>query len=117
MQCVNCGGAMNGDGYTSVLVCENFDEERDDNLSFAAPDEGPFYCHMDEVADPDFFITVTHGISGYFAVLLGTDAEAKKEFGESFREPYNTGMGRYRTHEEAEFEAMEWAAAEEIPYL
>lgn len=113
-QCNNCGGAMNGDGYQTVLVCENYDGSE---AEFAAPDEGPFYCQDEKPDYPDFFITVTHGMSGYFAVLMGTDEATKKEFGDSFREPYNTGMGRYRTREEAEFEAKEWAECEEIPYL
>ena len=37
--CKDCGGNMNGDGYTSVMRCE-FHEGPDD----VAPDSGPLYC-------------------------------------------------------------------------
>ena len=39
MSCVNCGGSMIGDGYTSVESCEfAFDTE------YLTPDSGPIYC-------------------------------------------------------------------------
>ena len=57
------------------------------------------------------FITVTHGMSGYFAVwMTWTD-----EFG-GFWEPYTTGIGRYPTAQEAHAEARDWAADEELEY-
>lgn len=52
------------------------------------------------------FITVTEGMSGFFAVRMWLNEE--EDFG-PFWEPYETGMGRYATREEAEVEAKEWA--------
>jgi hypothetical protein len=52
MICIKCNGTMIGDGFTSVLECENLPEYMqagDDSPEFAAPDEGPFYCdHGDD---------------------------------------------------------------------
>ena len=45
MQCIDCNGEMNGDGYTSVMKCENLPESVD--TSFMAPDEGPVYCELE----------------------------------------------------------------------
>lgn len=45
MSCINCGGTLIGDGYTSVIHCENADTEA---YCYAAPDEGPFYCKYPE---------------------------------------------------------------------
>jgi hypothetical protein len=42
--CPNCGGSLQGDGYTSVVSCEFADSEE---YQYAAPDEGPFYCTFD----------------------------------------------------------------------
>lgn len=53
------------------------------------------------------FITVTEGMSGFFAVHMWLNEE--EDFG-PFWEPYDTGVGRYATREEAEDEAKEWAA-------
>lgn len=53
-----------------------------------------------------YFITVTEGMSGFFAVHMWLNEE--EDFG-PFWEPYVTGMGRYATREEAEVEAIEWA--------
>ena len=52
------------------------------------------------------FITVTEGISGFFAVHMWLNEE--EDFG-PFWEPYDTGMGRYATREEAMVEALAWA--------
>ena len=52
------------------------------------------------------FITVTEGISGFFAVHMWYNTE-DYEYG--FWEPYDTGMGRYATREEAIAEARVWA--------
>ena len=52
------------------------------------------------------FITVTQGMSGWFAVHMWYNEE-DLDFG--FWEPYDTGMGRYATREEAVVEAKEWA--------
>jgi hypothetical protein len=54
------------------------------------------------------YITVTHGMSGYFAVLIDDS--------EGFPEPVQTGIGRYRTSEEARKEGQAWAKAEELSF-
>jgi uncharacterized protein (DUF983 family) len=43
-QCPECGGELLGDGYTTVIHCENIEEEV---YYYAAPDEGPFYCEQE----------------------------------------------------------------------
>ena len=53
------------------------------------------------------WITVSHGMTGHFAVLMHTHEEG-------FPEPYDTGFGRYATREEAIVEARAWAEDEEI---
>ena len=55
------------------------------------------------------FITVSSGISGYFAVLMTWNDEG-------FYEPWDTGIGRYREKSGAVNEAMRWALAEELEY-
>lgn len=63
----------------------------------------------DQVVDkPEFWIEVTSGMSGYFAVMLWN--------GSGFPEPWDTGMGRYRTSAQAEVEARQWAAEEELEF-
>lgn len=42
--CVKCGGAMIGDGYTSVLRCE-FAPDTDEVFE---PDAAPVYCDFEE---------------------------------------------------------------------
>lgn len=37
--CRDCGGNIVGDGYTSVMRCENYDGDTD-----VAPDSGPLHC-------------------------------------------------------------------------
>ena len=44
------------------------------------------------------YITVTQGMSGYFAVMVWWNPEG-------FEEPYQTGVGRYKTEKEAKIEA------------
>lgn len=58
------------------------------------------------------YITVTHGMSGYFAVMLWWNPDM-----DGFYEPWDTGMGRYSTSAEAEQEAMEWAEEEDLRYV
>lgn len=41
--CPNCGGLMEGDGYTVVFHCENVDYPFD-----IEPDSGPLYCDFEE---------------------------------------------------------------------
>lgn len=62
------------------------------------------------------FITVTHGMSGYFAVHMWWNNTGEGGL-PGFWEPYNTGIGRYRTKEEAAVEAKEWAEAEGTRYV
>jgi len=56
-------------------------------------------------------ITVTSGISGYFAVMIWWNPEMG-----GFAEPYQTGIGRYRSKSEAEIEGRRWAKDEELPF-
>ncbi|MCP4256845.1 MAG: hypothetical protein GY774_04860 [Planctomycetes bacterium] len=39
--CPNCGGELIGDGYNSVIHCENVKE---DAYWFVEPDADPVYC-------------------------------------------------------------------------
>lgn len=55
------------------------------------------------------YVTITHGIRGYFAVLVGVDAEG-------FEEPINTGCGSYSTYEDAISEAKGWAECEDVEF-
>lgn len=43
--CTRCNGTMEGDGYTSVLRCENACEA---DYEFHEPDAGPVYCRPSE---------------------------------------------------------------------
>ena len=45
MNCKSCGEHMSGDGYTLPYRCPNASEER---WWYSAPDEGPYYCTLDE---------------------------------------------------------------------
>ena len=58
----------------------------------------------------NFRISVTHGMSGYFAVML-----ADYEDMEWNTDVVNTGVGRYRTRDQALTEAQSWAKDEGIP--
>ena len=49
--------------------------------------------------DHPTFITVTQGMSGYFAVMVGWSWEEVEE--EGFYEPVTTGFGRYKEKEDA----------------
>jgi hypothetical protein len=55
------------------------------------------------------YMTVTHGMSGFFAVKLWWNPDG-------FWEPWTTGFGRYATREEAVAEAKELAEEEGIEY-
>ena len=46
MPCINCGGDMVGDGFTSVNHCEN---ALDHTHWYLAPDAGPVYCCLELV--------------------------------------------------------------------
>lgn len=43
--CKNCGGTMEGDGYTKVFHCEFADEE---DYVYCEPDASPVYCIWSE---------------------------------------------------------------------
>lgn len=57
-------------------------------------------------------ITVTSGMSGYFAVKIWWNPQMG-----GFPEPWSTGAGRYPTEAEAVDEAKTWAASEAIPFI
>lgn len=59
------------------------------------------------------FITVTEGMSGFFAVHMWYNTE---DFEYGFWEPYDTGIGRYANRELAVIEAKEWAEMEGLEY-
>ena len=59
------------------------------------------------------FVTVTEGMSGFFAIHMWLNEE--EDFG-PFWEPYESGIGRYGTREEAIVEAKQWAWELELPY-
>lgn len=45
-QCIKCGGAMSGDGYSSVLHCEFADES---TYEYHEADAPPVYCNFKEL--------------------------------------------------------------------
>lgn len=53
------------------------------------------------------YVTITHGMRGYFAVLLSWDEEC------GFHTPWNSGMSSGAHPREVEAEARDWAEAEE----
>lgn len=57
---------------------------------------------------PVFWLDVTCGGEGYFAVMMWN--------GEGYPEPWDTGEGRYRTRAEAEKEARTWADEEGLSF-
>lgn len=57
------------------------------------------------------YITITHGMSGYFAVKVWWNPDHG-----GFYEPWDTGDGRYANAADAEPEAMEWAHTEGLEY-
>ncbi|MFI5422912.1 MAG: hypothetical protein ACHQWH_03095 [Nitrososphaerales archaeon] len=60
-----------------------------------------------EVQPGDFWISTSRGMSGWFAVLIWLNPGGD-DFG-PFAEPYDTGIGRYATKEEAVKEGKDWA--------
>lgn len=56
-----------------------------------------------------FWISVTHGMRGYFAVMMVEEADG-------FVDVQQSGIGSYETMEEAEREGREWAKAEELEF-
>ncbi len=56
------------------------------------------------------YITITNGLRGYFAVLVILSDDG-------FEEPGQTGVGSYKTAEEAIPEATSWARDEGIEFV
>ena len=67
----------------------------------------------DVPAPGDKWVTVTEGMSGYFAVIMWMNNEDAKY---PFPEPWDTGYGRYQYRENAMMEAEEIAEMEGLPY-
>jgi hypothetical protein len=68
----------------------------------------------DMLRPKDHWITVTSGMSGWFAVEMWMNDEEPK-LG-AFPEPWDTGLGRYRTEDEARVEAICWAHEQQMPW-
>ncbi len=66
---------------------------------------------MDTEQDTKNYITVTNGMSGWFAVEVWWNPEM-----DGFWEPYDTGYGRYATKEEAVAEGKVWAENEGMEF-
>jgi hypothetical protein len=56
-------------------------------------------------------MTVTHGMRGHFAVLVWWNPE----YG-GFWEPWNSGIGSYKTADGAKREAEQWAKDEGVEF-
>lgn len=67
------------------------------------------------VEDHSSFVTTSKGMAGWFAVLMWWN-DKEEEVPDGFWEPWNTGIGRYATKEEAEVEGRQWAASEEVEF-
>lgn len=65
-----------------------------------------------EIKPGDHWISIAQGMSGHFAVELWLN---DKDSECPFPEPWQTGIGRYKTPEEAFDEATYWAEGEELP--
>lgn len=72
----------------------------------------------DTVIKPgDHWWAVTRGMSGWFAVELWMNpGELPHSSGGPFTEPWETGLGRYKTELEAQNEAYYNALATEMPF-
>lgn len=58
------------------------------------------------------FVTVTQGMSGWFAVIYWWNPAMG-----GFWEPWDKGIGRHELEDDARVEAIGLAAAEGVPYL
>jgi len=54
------------------------------------------------------YVTTTSGMRGFFAVLVDDS--------DGFPEPVQSGIGSYKTAEEAAGEAIDWARAEGLEF-
>ena len=66
---------------------------------------GPLLTHPD-------YVTVSHGMAGFYAVYLKWNAEN----GNGFYEPWNTSESFGSNRAAAETYAKDWAEAEEVEY-
>lgn len=67
------------------------------------------YSERDGIRYP--YITTTHGMSGYFAVMIWLNPDLG-----GFEESYQTGTGRYKSSSAAVMEGTIWAADEDIDF-
>ncbi len=65
-----------------------------------------------EVPARKAYITVMHGLRGYFACYVWWNPDMG-----GFYEPYQTGIGSYDSRKKAEQEAKSWADDEELEYV
>ena len=110
MTCIKCGGDMTGDGYTSVIHCENLTDEdqSDEGYMYAAPDEGPFYCDFEDVLKP-FVVTVgvmkeSCGTTYWVCLDQGNRSKDAKPWDDGRLTPFKHGNREY-----VEIEAKKWA--------
>lgn len=61
------------------------------------------------------FITTMQGMSGHFAVEMWLNETGEHNL-PPFWEPWDTGLGRYATKEDAVLEAKAWAEEQEMEY-
>lgn len=61
--------------------------------------------------DRSNYVTTTHGGAGWFAVQMWWNPEMN-----GFWEPWQTGIGRYVTREEAVAEGRDWAEVEGLEF-
>lgn len=73
---------------------------------------------------PFIAVNLTPAMSGYFATLYtwsrlegGVDIHGKPYAESWFPEPWNTGIGRYATWQEANAEGEGWAEAEGVKFI
>lgn len=62
------------------------------------------------VEDKSPYVTISHGMRGYFAVLMHWHIDG-------FWEPLQSGVGSFKTSEGAVEEAKIWAESEEVRYV
>lgn len=69
---------------------------------------------FDIIKPGNHWASVAHGMSGFFVV----DMWLNNENDTPFPEPYDTPSPmRHRTYDEAKVEALEWAAANNLPFI
>lgn len=67
---------------------------------------------ISHAVDGQAHLTITRGMAGWFAVHVWFNPELG-----GFWEPYNTGIGRYETRQEAYDEAKCWSDSDELPLV